>query len=51
MRNYGDYGYTCNPCNFEIPALRFPCKVPAIPCKHLQCVPVPKISVDTDDVD
>ena len=22
---------------FEIPALWFPCKVPAIPCKHLQC--------------
>ena len=22
---------------FEIPALRFPCKDPVIPCKHLQC--------------
>ena len=36
-RNYRDCGYTCNPHEFEIPALRFPCRVPVIPCKHLQC--------------
>ena len=36
FQNYRDCGYTCNPPKFEIPALRFPCKVPAIPCKHLQ---------------
>ena len=29
--------YTCNPHKFEIPTLRFPRKVPVIPCKHLQC--------------
>ena len=28
---------TCNPRNFEIPALWFPRKSPAKPCKHLQC--------------
>ena len=37
FQNYRDCGYTCNPHKFEIPALRFPCKVPVIPCKHLQC--------------
>ena len=37
FQNYRDCGYTCNPHKFEIPALRFPCRVPAIPCKHLQC--------------
>ena len=40
ISNYRDCGYTCNPHKFEIPALRFPCRVPAIPCKHLQCSPV-----------
>ena len=29
--------YTCNPHKSEIPALRFPNRVPVIPCKHLQC--------------
>ena len=28
---------TCNPCNFDIPALWFPCKDPVNPSKHLQC--------------
>ena len=37
FKNYRDFGYTCNPCKFEIPALRFPRKVPVNPCKHLQC--------------
>ena len=37
FQNYRDCGYTCNPHKFEIPALRFPCRVPVIPCKHLQC--------------
>ena len=37
MRNYRDCGHTCNPHKFEIPALRFPCRVPVNPCKHLQC--------------
>jgi hypothetical protein len=27
---------TCNPCKFEIPALRFPRKDPVNPCNHLQ---------------
>ena len=31
-----DFGYTCNPRKFEIPALRFPRKVPVNPYKHLQ---------------
>ena len=37
FQNYRDCGYTCNPHKFEIPALRFPCRVPVNPCKHLQC--------------
>jgi hypothetical protein len=37
FQNCRDCRYTCNPHKFEIPALPFPCKVPAIPCKHLQC--------------
>ena len=37
FQNYRDCRYTCNPHKFKIPALRFPCRVPAIPCKHLQC--------------
>ena len=37
LKSYRDCGYTCNPHKFEIPALRFPCRVPVIPCKHLQC--------------
>ena len=37
FKNYRDCGYTCNPRKFEIPALRFPRKVPVNPCKHLQC--------------
>ena len=37
FQNYRDCRYTCNPHKFEIPAPRFPCRVPAIPCKHLQC--------------
>ena len=37
FKNYRDYRYTCNPRKFEIPALRFPRKVPVNPCKHLQC--------------
>ena len=37
FQNYRDCGYTCNPHKFENPALRFPCRVPVIPCKHLQC--------------
>ena len=37
FQNYRDCGYTCNPHIFEIHALRFPCRVPVIPCKHLQC--------------
>ena len=32
FQNYRDCGYTCNPHKFEIPALRFPCGVPPIPC-------------------
>ena len=38
FQNYRDCGYTCNPHKFEIPALQFPCRVPVIPSKHLQCV-------------
>ena len=38
FQNYGDCGYTCNPHKFEIIALWFPCRVPVIPCKHLQCI-------------
>ena len=38
LQNYRDCGYTCNPHKLEIPALRFPCRVPVIPCKHLQCI-------------
>ena len=34
---YRNSGYTCNPHKVEIPALRFPRRVPANPCKHLQC--------------
>ena len=37
FQNYRDCGYTCNPHKFEIPTLRFPCRVPVIPCKDLQC--------------
>ena len=37
FQNYRDCRYTCNPHKFEIPALWFPCRVPVIPCKHLQC--------------
>ena len=37
IQNYRDCGYTCNPHKFEIPAVRFPCRVPVIPCKNLQC--------------
>ena len=37
FQNYRDCRYTCNPHKFEIPALRFPHRVPVIPCKHLQC--------------
>ena len=37
FKNYRDCKYACNPCKFEIPALRFPRKVPVNPCKHLQC--------------
>ena len=37
FKNYRNCGYTCNPRKFEIPALRFPRKVPVNPCKHLQC--------------
>ena len=37
FQNYRDCGYTCNPHKFEIPALRFPRRVPVNPCKHLQC--------------
>ena len=37
LQNYRDCGYTCNPHKFEIRVLQFPCKVPVIPCKHLQC--------------
>ena len=37
FQNYRDCGYTCNPHKFEIPALWFLLRVPAIPCKHLQC--------------
>ena len=32
-----DCWYTCNLHKFETPALWFPCRVPVIPCKHLQC--------------
>ena len=38
FQNYRDCRYTCNPHKFEIPELRFPCRVPVIPCKHLQCM-------------
>ena len=34
FQNYRD----CNPHKFEIPAFQFPCRVPVIPCKHLQCM-------------
>ena len=37
FKSYRDCGYTCNPHKFEIPAPWFPCRVPVIPCKHLQC--------------
>ena len=37
FKNYRDCGFTCNPRKFEIPALRFPRRVPVNPCKHLQC--------------
>ena len=37
---YAECRYTCKPCNFEIPALRFPRKDPVNPCKHLQCASV-----------
>ena len=42
FKNYRYCGYTCNPGKFEIPALKFPCKVPVNPCKHLQCTTIPK---------
>ena len=31
FKNYSDCRYTCNPCKFEIPTLRFPRKFPVIP--------------------
>ena len=37
MSVHSETSCTCNPHKFEIPALRFPCRVPVIPCKHLQC--------------
>ena len=47
FKSYRDCGYTCNPQKFEIPALRFPCRVPVIPCKHLQCRHISSFLVDT----
>ena len=45
FQNYRDCGYTCNPHKFEIPALQFPCRVPVIPCKHLQCTSARQIKI------
>ena len=50
FQNYRDCGYTCNPHKFEIPALQFPCKVPVIPCKHLQCTTTTYIHTTKDSL-
>ena len=50
FQKYRDCRYTCNPHKFEIPALRFPCRVPVIPCKHLQCTCVPLIDVYLEEI-